>query len=167
MLTWPIGRRSDSAMGTYADCGPEHTALLAAATYKDPANGRANTPLYGPAYYCHTIGANQTEVMPGKWWLPSPSDLFHMMKDVTYGTSAGAAYEDYDIVNKVLYKLNADTTDSTKGFRFSMLAATMFRWTSMRHSVNYVRNYGGIVGYIDYISDYNYAFATPITTVSF
>lgn len=128
MLRWPIGPRSNSAIGLYADKGAEHTNLLAKATYKDPAKGLANTPLYGAAHYCATVGANHTLLVPGKWWLPSAGDMMDLMEDVTYGTNAWSGNP--DIVNQVLMKLNNNTNDDTKGFRFSMLSASKDQWTS-------------------------------------
>lgn len=166
MLAWPIGPRSNSAIGLYADKGAEYTNILAKATYKDPANGRANTPLYGPAHYCATeVGANHTLLVPGKWWLPSAGDIIDLMEDVTFGTNAWS--ENPDIVNQVLMKLNQNTTDETKGFCFSMLNASTYRWTSTRYnqsSAYFYCNYDGTIGgyYL-----YNSYTVSPITQIEF
>ena len=168
MLTWPIGPRSDSAIGLYADKGAEHTNLLAKATYKDPANGLVNTPLYGAAHYCATVGANHTLLVPGKWWLPSAGDMMDLMEDVTYGTNAWP--ENPDIVNQVLMKLNENTNDETKGFRFSMLSASKDQWTStgcpkINNIVAYL--YNASDGTINVGQPYWDIAASPITQIEF
>lgn len=166
MLIWPIGPRSNSAIGMYCDKGAEYTNLLAAATYKDPANGRANTPLYGPAHYCATeVGANHTLLVPGKWWLPSAGDMMDLMDGVTFGTNAWS--ENPDIVNQVLMKLNQNTTDATKGFRFSMLSASASRWTSTRYSQNHAYRYYGFDGYIGGTGFYDSFAVSPLTQIEF
>ena len=169
MLTWPIGPRSDSAIGLYADKGAEHTNLLAKATYKDPAIGHASIPLYNAAHYCATVGANHTLLVPGKWWLPSAGDMMDLMEDVTYGTNAWP--ENPDIVNQVLMKLNENTNDETKGFRFSMLSASKDQWTSTRsidiNGHNGVYLYNGATGDIAAGLTYWNIAASPITQIKF
>ena len=166
MLAWPIGPRSNSAIGLYADKGAEYTNILAKATYKDPANGRANTPLYGPAHYCATeVGANHTLLVPGKWWLPSAGDMMDLMEDVTFGTNAWS--ENPDIVNQVLMKLNQNTTDVTKGFRFSMLSASASRWTSTRYDQRSAYGYSGNYGFVYGNGFCNSFTVSPITQIEF
>lgn len=166
MLRWPIGPRSNSAIGLYCDKGAEYTNLLAKATYKDPANGLANTPLYGTAHYCATVGANHTLLVPGKWWLPSAGDMMDLMEDVTYGTDAWS--ENPDIVNQVLMKLNHNTSDETKGFRFSMLSASGDQWTFMRVSTDRAYCYNGGDGTITPTDFFSYSLpVSPITQIEF
>lgn len=165
MLKWPIGPRTDSSMGIYADKGSEYTETLSKATYKDPANGRKDTPLYGPAHYCFSeIGANHSMLVPGKWHLPSSAEMFELMQDITYGTSAWNSNP--DIINQVLYKLNNNTYDASKGFRFSLLSASTDRWASTRYdqtSAYYYSGYGNIgnPGFCNSLS------VSPVTLLTF
>ena len=165
MLTWPIGPRSNSAIGLYADKGAQYTKRLAVATYKDPANGLANTTLYAAARCAVDASANHILLVPGMWWLPSAGDMMDLMEDVTFGTNAWS--ENPDIVNQVLMKLNQNTADETKGFRFSMLSASTYRWTSTRHSQNSVYRYSGSDGGIYANYSCGSASVSPITQIEF
>ena len=166
MLKWPIGPRTDSSMGMYAERGAEFTEILSKATYKDPSNGRANTPLYGPAHYCFSeIGANHTSLVPGKWHLPSSAEMFELMQGITYGTNAWSSNP--DIIHQVMYKLNDNTYDASKGFRFSLLSASTYRWTSTRCNQDYAYLYSGYYGFI---GSYHFCYSfsvSPITLLTF
>jgi hypothetical protein len=91
--------------------------------------------------------------------------MMDLMEDVTFGTNAWS--ENPDIVNQVLMKLNQNTTDSTKGFRFSMLSASTNRWTSTRYDQYHAYLYNGGYGLIDYGNFYSSYTVSPITQIEF
>ena len=103
--------------------GKEWTYALEGITYTENiAGGSVTSPVFSAANYAASIDLNAPKLGKGNWWLPSPTEMMEIMRDVTYGTSFWDTKP--DIVNRVLSKLNS--FDSS----WTMLDASTSRWTS-------------------------------------
>ena len=167
MVQWPTNK---GANGKYFDKGHEFTKKLARAQYISMASGSpVVTYLYGPAHYCGVeVSANAIGLEAGSWWLPSSGEMIELMQDITYGTSEYSTNGNLDPVNVAIYRLNDNTFDTSKGFRFAALSTGSYsRWTSTMFSLQFAYYFNGRID--DCISSSQLFWPSsswPITTVN-
>ena len=181
MVEWPTNK---GANGRFFDKGIEYTEKLAKAVYIDMSRNSSGgtrsagqggyvTYLYGPAHYCNVeVSVNGPGMTQGNWHLPSSGELIEFIQDVTYGTSAYSQDTTYptsdirryvtpslDPVNRAIYRLNNNTFDASQGWKFTVLSAGDYRWSSSRSGVDYAYSYDGGSGsiYDHYMYDLFYA----------
>ena len=135
MVKHPCGK---GGVITEFPSGKDNTYKLANCTFLNNIASKQQT-LYPAANWAASIDINAPGLQTGNWWLPSVAEMLQMMRDITYGTTLWDAKP--DIVNRVLLKLNSFDSEN-----WSMLSATMDRWTSSRYdqgSAYYCNGYTG------------------------
>lgn len=88
--------------------GLELTNILAAKTYT--SSTKTNEPMCLAAKYC---ADTETQCLPkGKWHLPTPEEVYHILDGVEYGTNNS---RNADILNAALYKAGGNAINNGSG----------------------------------------------------
>lgn len=150
-----------------ADRGAEFTSILADVTYT-AADGTATT-LYPAANWCNSIGANQTELIAGKWYIPSAAELADIFSLVEWTFSSSLLPVYSDILNN-LYKKLIMLKFTTYPYLFETTVGLSPRYiwsSSVAHNVDSLTMLVETTGYFEHKNAYNSYYVYPVTTVKF
>lgn len=142
--------------------GKENTYKLESGKYLNNKTGE-NDILYPAANWAASISLNAPKLGKGNWWLPSSAELVEIMRDITY-TDTAAPTDNTDIINRVIYKLN---NNSTTGTLFSYLKTDVHHWSSSTVSTSKAYISHGNIGCMYQSNMTNSAYAMPITIYEF
>lgn len=114
--------------------GAERTAALASKTYVSSTVTEAAT-LFPAAAYAYNIETESGTISKGEFHLPTPEELYLIMKDVKYGTNSS---RESDVINASLYKIGG-----------SALSNGLSMWSCVRSYLGGAWNFDGSTGCIN------------------
>lgn len=150
-----------------ADRGAEFTSILAGATYTD-LSGTAK-PLYPAANWCNSIGVNQTELLAGKWHIPSAAELADIFSLVELSFSSSFVPVYSDILNNMYTKLRMAkfTTFPFFGSTMTSVDARYIWSSSIAQNIDSLTMLVENWGKFENKNAYNSYYVYPVTTVKF
>ena len=102
--------------------GLANTLALANITYT--AKDGTTQYKYPAARYCNQISYNNSDMVQGKWYLPSASELFRFYEQLTYGLS-GITIGNADVINHSLNAIGG-TLQGVSSYRWSVVRYSSF-----------------------------------------